>query len=137
MYRFGDQPVAGYPPPGTRVSVPIIFGYRHKGIVSDRWQGGKPMVISGSARAGRVCEEPWDAFASGGEVRNDGYPSDLPPWEVLRRSRALLGTSYRLFDFNCDHVVAVAHGQKPESPQVALTVAVAALVAALLVARAV
>lgn len=94
------------------------------------------MVISGSARAGQVCEEPWDAFADGKQVQNNGYPSRLPVWEVLRRARALIGTRYHLFDFNCDHVVAVAHGLKSESPQVALTLAATAILVALLAARA-
>lgn len=87
------------------------------------------MVISGSGRAGAVCEESWDAFADSQVVNIDGYPSTLPSWDVLLRARRLIGIRYRLFDRNCDHVVAVAHGLKPESPQVAGTVAIAAIAA--------
>jgi hypothetical protein len=127
MYVSYAQGGVSYPPPGTVVSVPIVFGYRHRGIVSDQWHLGKPMVISGSGRAGCVLEEPWDAFADGSAATIEGYPSQLPAFDVLRRARAHIGTRYRLFDWNCDHVVAVAHGQKPESPQVAATTAAVVL----------
>lgn len=116
-----------YPPPGTVVSTPFLLVYRHRGIVSDRWYLGKPMVISGSGRAGSVIEEPWDVFAAGHQVRDDGYPSALPPHEVLRRARAVIGTRYQTLYWNCDHLVAVAHGQELDSPQVAATVVVAVL----------
>lgn len=43
-----------WPSPGNVVSVPAYIIFRHKGIVSDRWYGGKPMVISNSARAGAM-----------------------------------------------------------------------------------
>lgn len=120
--------VVRYPPPGTVVSTPLFLFYRHRGIVSDRWYQGKPMVISASGRAGRVCEEPWDTFSGGLAVRDDGYPSTLPPYEVVARARAHIGTPYQTLSWNCDHLVARAHGQAHESPQVAATVAVAVLV---------
>jgi Lecithin retinol acyltransferase len=110
---------------GSVVSTPIVLGFRHRGIVSDRWFCGKPMVISGSARAGAVCEESWDQFADGGGVCTDGYPSTLRPDDVVSRARALIGSPYRLLDFNCEHVVAAAHGQTPKSPQLVLVAAVA------------
>jgi hypothetical protein len=129
------QNAAGaFPAPGSVVSSPLPLWLRHRGVVSDRWHRGKPMVISGSARAGCVCEESWDDFADGQPVKEEGYPSALPPWEVLRRVRSLIGTPYRLFDWNCDHVVAVAHGRKPESPQLVGTAAIAAVVALVLAA---
>lgn len=131
---YVQNAAGGFPPPGTVVSVPIVLWYRHRGVVSDRWHRGKPTVISGSGRAGSVCEESWDAFADGQVVNIDGYPSTLQPWDVLLRARRLIGTRYRLFDWNCDHVVAVAHGLKSESPQVAGTVAIAAIVALVLAA---
>ncbi|HKT72545.1 MAG TPA: lecithin retinol acyltransferase family protein [Steroidobacteraceae bacterium] len=107
------------------MSVPIGLGYRHKGVVSDRWYCGKPAVFSGSARRGAVREEPWECFSRGKPVRDDGYPSALAANEVLRRARELVGRRYHIFDLNCDHVVAIVHGQKPESPQVHATVAIA------------
>lgn len=126
--------VGQFPAPGTIVSVPLFLWHRHRGVVSDRWYRGKPMVISGSGRAGCVCEEPWDAFASGHPIRDEGYPSNLPSWEVLRRVRTVIGTPYHLFNWNCDNVVAVAHGLKHESPQLAGTVALAGVAALLLAA---
>lgn len=116
-----------WPVPGTIVSIPILVLFRHKGIVSDRLYNGKPTVISNSARAGGVCEEPWDTFAAGCIVTPEGYPSALPGHEVVQRARSVIGTPYRLLDWNCDYVVAFAHGLKLGSPQVAATLAVLAL----------
>jgi hypothetical protein len=137
MYTQTSLPPQGYPAPGTVVSIPLYVFWRHKGLISDRWHQGKPIVISNSGRAGYVCEEPWDVFAAGYPVQFDGYPSGLPSFEVLRRARALIGTRYQPLHWNCDHLVAVAHGQEPESPQVAATatVAVIAVGISLLTAR--
>jgi len=118
------------------VSVPIFLFYRHKGIVSDRWHGGKPMVISTSARSGGVREEPWDVFAQGHVVTVDGYLGGLPSYEVLRRARSLIGAQYDVLVRNCEHLVTNVHGIKPQSSQVALTFAIVALcVGALAAAR--
>ena len=118
------------------VSVPIFLFYRHKGIVSNRWHGGKPMVISTSARAGGVREEPWDVFANGCVPTVDGYPGSLPSYEVLRRARSLIGAQYDVLARNCEHFVMHVHGIKPQSSQVALTFAIITLcVGALAVAR--
>ena len=133
--RTVNSSARAFPPPGTVVSVPLWLFWRHKGIVSDHWCDGKPMVISGSARRGQVCEESWDTFRDGFDVQDDGYPSTLPTFEVILRVRALLGTRYKVFELNCDHVVAIAHGQAPQSPQVAGTVAVATLVVAFIAAK--
>jgi len=109
--------------PGTVVSVWVFPFYRHKGIVSDRFIEGLPMVISNSARAGGVTEEPWDVFAAGQSVSLEGFPGNLPPYLVVHRARSLVGKSYELFTWNCDHLALYAHGQKPESPQLVGTVA--------------
>lgn len=76
-----------WPNPGSVVSVPAYVFFRHKGIVSDRSSGGKPMVISNSARAGGVREESWETFTSGQEWVNEGNVGGLCPSEVLRRAR--------------------------------------------------
>lgn len=110
-----------WPCPGTVIAVATFAFYQHKGLVSDLWYGGKPMVISSSARAGRVCEEPWDEFAQGKPILIDGYPSGLAPYEVLRRARELIGMRYHVLNWNCEHVVSYSHGLKPQSPQVAAT----------------
>ena len=47
-----------------------------------------------------------------------GYPSNLAPIEVIRRARLLTGHPYSLLGFNCEHFVRIAHGLRPESPQV-------------------
>lgn len=134
IHASRNLPIHSWPQPGTVVSIPTFVIYRHKGIVSDRWYNGKPMIISNSARAGGVQEEPWDVFAEGYIVTEDGYPSGLPSYEVVSRARSFIGTLYDLFSWNCDHLVAAAHGLEPQSLQVAATVAVAALCFAVLAA---
>jgi hypothetical protein len=112
------------PPPGTLVSVPVLWIWRHRGIVSERFCDGKPMVISNSARAGGLTEEPWDAFAAGQPITVEGYPGRLQPHLVLHRARSLITKSYDLLTWNCDHFTSYAHGLEPRSPQLAATAAV-------------
>lgn len=85
------------------------------------------MVISASARACRVSEEPWDTFRDGQEVPDDGYPSQLPPQVVVRRARSMIGRKYKPLGSNCDHLVAYTHGQDPNSPQLIATLSIGAL----------
>lgn len=118
--------------PGTVVSVWVFPFFRHKGIVSDRFSGNKPMVISNSARVGGVAEEPWDLFAAGQPVHVDGYPSNLPSWTAVHRARALIDAKYDPFTWNCEHLTSYAHGLVPQSPQIAFLFT-AALVTGLLV----
>lgn len=124
-FSKAQRPV--WPEAGTVVSIPIFLFYRHKGIVSDRWYGGKPMIVSNSARSGGVHEEPWEVFAEGNSVMVDGYPGGLPNFEVLSRAKSLIGTQYDLLRWNCEHFIAYAHGLKPKSPQVAVTIAIVTL----------
>jgi hypothetical protein len=121
--------------PGTVVSVPFLGVFRHKGIVSDRFHNGAPMVISNSPNAGGVTEEPWDVFASGNQVTVEGYPSNLPPCTVVQRARARIGSRYQLFNWNCEHLVLYAHGQQPATPQVAAVVTLAILFGLIKIAR--
>ena len=116
--------------PGTVVTVWVFPFFRHKGIVSDRFCGGKPMVLSNSARTEGVAEESWDVFAAGQQVLVEGYPGSLSPAAVVYRARALVGTKYHLLNWNCEHLVSYAHGMAPRSPQVAIVIA-AALIAGL------
>ena len=122
--------------PGTVVSVWVFPFFRHKGIVSDRWDGDKPMVIANSARAGGVAEESWDIFAAGQTVVIEGYPSNLPSYVVLQRARSLIAKKYNLFAWNCEHLTAHAHGMKHESPQIAVTLIAVALGTIILMASA-
>lgn len=130
MNAFGNQ--VQWPAPGTIVSVPAYIWFRHKGIVSDRWYGSKPMVISNSARAGGVAEEPWDAFTSGQAWKEEGHPGNLTAWEVLYRARSAAGRPYNAFTWNCEDFVAYCHGLPPTSPQLAVVLLAAAIGAAII-----
>ena len=114
-----------WPAPGTIVSVPAYLVFHHKGIVSDRWHDGKPMVISNSARAGGVAEEPWDVFSRGQQWKTEGYPGQLGAWEVLRRAR-LVFPRYDVIKWNCEGFVAYCHGLPLSSPQLAAAFLIAA-----------
>lgn len=116
--------VPAWPRPGTVVLVPVFGLFDHTGIVSDRRYGGKPLVISNSSRSGGVAEEPWDTFAQGGDVSLVGYPGRLPWNVVLHRARSFIGSRYGLMSWNCEHFVRFAHGLKPWSPQVAVTMGI-------------
>ncbi|MBI2755069.1 MAG: hypothetical protein HYX46_16365 [Betaproteobacteria bacterium] len=109
--------VAQYPVPGTVVWVWGFLFLRHRGIVSDRWYGGRPMVIASSWGNG-VIEEPWDEFRAGQQVYEEGYLGQLPAHEVLWRARSRIGTAYRIADSNCDHLVNYAHGLPVISEQI-------------------
>ena len=63
--------------------------------------------------------DPWDIFAADRAVYTEGYPSNLPSVEVLRRVRALIGKPYNLLRWNCEHLTSYAHGLEPASPQLA------------------
>ena len=110
--------------PGTVVSIPILWFWRHHGIVSDRFSGDEPMVVSNSARAGGVTEEPWDTFAAGQPVAIEGYPGSLPAYLVLHRARSLVGKAYEVLGWNCDHLTTYAHGLEPRSRQLGTTAVV-------------
>jgi|ERR1051325_8580121 hypothetical protein len=124
-----------WPKPGSIVSVPAYILFWHKGIVSDRWCDGKPLVISASARVGCGAEESWDLFSSGQQWRDEGYPGSLQPSQVLERARSLLGKPYDAFSWNCDMFVLACHGLSPVSVQLLLALVVAAAGAALAIAR--
>lgn len=123
-----------WPAPGTVVSVPAYVFFRHKGIISDRWYGGKPMVISNSARTGGVAEEAWEVFTSGQAWKEEGHPGKLTSWEVLYRARSAGHRPYNAFTWNCESFVAYCHGLPLASPQLAVALVVA-LVGAALIAR--
>ena len=124
-----------WPPPGSVVSAPLFVLFRHRGIVSDRWCQGKPIVISNSARAGGVTEESWAIFSGGQTVTPEGYPSTLLPYEVLRRARSCVGRAYNPLVWNCDHLTRYAHGLEPQSPQVAATLLISLLAIGVTAAR--
>jgi hypothetical protein len=135
MPAFAAPVTPGMLVPGTVVSVPLLLVFRHKGVVSDRRPGGKSLVISSSARAGGVAEESWETFAGGQIVTSEGYPSNLPPYEVLGRARLLIGSRYDLFAWNCDHLTRYAHGLEPKSPQIVAALLIAAVAIGVAAAR--
>jgi len=112
----------GYPPPGTVISTPLVFGLHHLGIVSDRYVNGEPLVISGSKRMGQVVEEPLSVFCVGGVWNLVDFQGPISGMEVVQRARSVLGTRYQLLSWNCEHVVHFALGMTPKSPQLHKTV---------------
>ena len=122
-----DRFLGHFPPAGTVVWMPAYSFWKHKGILSDRWWGGKPMVLCNSPHDG-VIEQPWDEFFHGEPPRDEGYPGKLPPSEVMRRARSRLGEVYVLLAFNCDHFKNYAHGLPVESEQLRATFAILASV---------
>lgn len=116
-----------WPTPGTTVSIPFFLFVTHSGIVSDRWHGGKPTVISNSARAGGVTEESWDMFSDGLTPSVVDAPTNLNAIEIVRRARTKIGTSYQLLNWNCDSLVTFARGEKPYSVQLAGLIALSVL----------
>ena len=116
-----------WPRPGTVVYVRFLVVFTHKGIVSDRWWNGKPMVIANSQDTRGVAEVPWDTFTGKRAWFVEGYPSRLPPYEVLHNARCKVGQPYDIWQFNCEHFVYGCHGKQPNSPQVAALGILAAL----------
>ena len=116
--------------PGSVVSMPK-GPVRHVGIVD--WRGA---IIHASKKSGKVVRDPVEAFADGRPIRREGYPGDLPPETVVARAEQWIGTPYRLFTDNCEHLVTHAHGLKRKSPQVQKALVTAGmLLAAFIAAR--
>lgn len=91
--------------------------YDHVGLLSDRLIQGERSVLSFSAAADGLVEEPYSAFSAGRPVFSDGYLGHLPPEVVLQRARSKFGQVYSWTQFNCEHLVRYAHGVRVESPQ--------------------
>ncbi len=91
--------------------------YDHVGLVSDRYINGERAVLSFAASTGGLLEEPFSVFALNRRVYNDGYLSQLDPYWVMVRARAITHRRYSWTAYNCEHFVRDAHGLKPESPQ--------------------
>ena len=93
--------------------------YDHYAVVSDKYDNGKPMLISLSARQGTVCEEAWDYCAGNRKVVLSSVQGDLHPHQVVERARSKLGEiKYSLLSRNCEHFARWAHDLKVESKQV-------------------
>lgn len=106
-------------------SAPLLTGtvlrvnhglYDHVGLLGPH-AGRQRSVWSFSAQAGGYIEEPFEAFAMGRQVLNDGYFGRLPPDVVLQRARLMAYRPYSWVEFNCEHFVRFAHDVEVESPQ--------------------
>ena len=127
-----------WPAPGTVVSVAAgpLGLFRHVGIVSGRCSSDMPMVISNSARARQVAEEPWPVFSAGTEVRVLARQPELGGWAVVEQARSLLGKPWDLLGYNCEHFVAEACGEPIESMQLRRWGAAAAIIAVIAIINA-
>lgn len=101
---------------GSVLAVPV-GPFWHVGILSEPAGIIGPRVISCSRRRGGVTEESVLEFSQGAKVFERGYPGNLPSELVLWRARSKLGTSWNLFNGNCEHFVAWCHGLEVTSPQ--------------------
>ncbi|WP_417842120.1 lecithin retinol acyltransferase family protein [Terasakiella sp.] len=110
MYQIGDV-----------LSIPYDF-YRHYMIVI-----GPNLVAHGSKDAGQVVYDTVDQATKGKAVHNHGRWSSLPSSEIVRQASECVGKSYKLFSFNCEHVVRKISGLKITSPQVIVGVGLGAL----------
>ncbi len=114
-------------PPGTVVaaSTGLVI---HLGIATE-----SGTVLANSKRKRCVCEETVAEFSEGRPIRVIGYLGALSPSDVLHRARSLIGRSYDLIRFNCEHFVVWAHGFTPRSSQVRTALVLGAAVAVALV----
>jgi hypothetical protein len=75
------------------------------------------MVIHASKTLGRVAEESLENFAEGRSVLVEFLPGMWQGQVIVDRARTYLGRRYELGNFNCEHLVTLALGSKPDSPQ--------------------
>jgi hypothetical protein len=88
-----------------------------------------PMVFASSPHTDGASEVTWWEFSGGHLVNVEGYLTDLPPGEVLRRAEWLVGRlPYDVGNRNCEHYVTHSLGYEPHSPQVQQWVTLGAMV---------
>ena len=104
----------------TGAIVKVLMGaYNHYAVISDKFDNGKPMLISLSARQGTVCEETWDYCVKNRKVVLSPVQGDLQPHQVIQRARSKLGKiKYNPLSRNCEHFARWSHGLRVESKQV-------------------
>ena len=100
----------------TGAIVKVLMGvYNHYAVVSDRYDNGKPMLISLSAKQGTVCEEAWDYCVENRKVVLSPVQGNLQPHQVVQRARSKLGKiKYSPLSRNCEHFARWAHDLKVE-----------------------
>lgn len=123
---------------GDKCSVPI-FGLltRHYGVCVGHDARGMPRFVHNTRSLGYVTEASYEQFAEDLPVRIDQHAPPGFGGVIAARARALLGRSYNLVTFNCEHTANLAVNGRPVSHQVGVAwalvgVAVAALVGLLL-----
>lgn len=99
------------------VSVPWLWPIRHYGVLLTHGNGAA--VVYANSPGHGVARQSLPEFSAGREIRFEPAPvaATPTPWEVIARAEGMVGRSYDLFRFNCDHFVAAAFGSKPESRQ--------------------
>ena len=95
---------AGTPTTGMIVSTDRLGLLRAYGIVSDRMVDGKPCVIAGSIRSGRICEHRWEQFSRGSGVSIEPCSGAFPE-ESVRRARLLVGARYNALTWRGEHAL--------------------------------
>jgi hypothetical protein len=75
------------------------------------------MVIHASKTLGHVVEESLENFTEGRSVLVESLPGMWQGQAIVGRARTYLGRRYELGNFNCEHLVTLALGGKPDSPQ--------------------
>ncbi len=89
--------------------------YRHYMIII-----GDDLVVHASKEKKAVEAEALRDVCGGKQIANHGRWSKLSNAELILRANDELGKSYRIFGWNCDHVVRRISGTKVASPQVAM-----------------
>lgn len=108
--------------PGTVIGVSTrvfrILPVYHVGILTE-FSPRQVLLVHASRLRGAVVESDVAEFirTASGPPHVAGYPSRLPPSEVIERARSRLGLPYDWRRANCEHLVAFAHGLEEASPQ--------------------
>lgn len=108
--------------PGTVLQVPWDRPFdwmpaRHVGLAGDRLIDGWQSIIHLPRTVGSCVEQPLPSFAPRGVFGVLGYPSELPPEDVVALARSQLGRRYDVLRFNCEHLVSWSHGLHGTSTQ--------------------
>src|SRR5262245_34720371 len=121
---------------GDKLGVPGFPGTRHYGIYVGTTQGFLRGVVHNAKGLGVVLTE-LDAFTVGQAVAVEtrvvgGWPAQRL---VAERALSLVGRSYDLVNFNCEHAATWAQSGRATSPQVGGLVAAMVLVSLIAIAK--
>lgn len=102
-------------PVGARIVVPLSL-YKHHGIYL-----GNGQVAHNSKKHKRVCIETLEKFSDGRKIHVSPPSAPVDSSKLTMEVRKLVGKSYSLLSFNCEHFLNQAMTGKPSSRQVAAT----------------